>query len=176
MRCEFIGAVIVVSCVCCAEVSDPEWWLAHTKCYLTHWEKDGWKSTRECLFVKHKGLFVWKHEAMYFFLFPNRCQVKSVISSLFPGHEGGQTFSAHSPICHSVVVKTLIARFMRPTWGPSGANRTQVGPMLAPWTIWGVLFVFTTLCRCFPYLLHHIVVGKHQINDLINVSVIIPTT
>ena len=30
---------------------------------------------------------------------------------------------------------TLIARFMEPTWGPSGANRTQVGPMLAPWTL-----------------------------------------
>ena len=27
-----------------------------------------------------------------------------------------------------------IARFMGPTWGPSGAARTQVGPMLAPWT------------------------------------------
>ena len=27
---------------------------------------------------------------------------------------------------------------MGPAWGPSGANRTQVGPMLAPWTfaIW----------------------------------------
>ena len=25
----------------------------------------------------------------------------------------------------------LIARFMGPTWGPSGADRTQVGPMLA---------------------------------------------
>ena len=30
---------------------------------------------------------------------------------------------------------TLIARFMGPTWGPSGAIRTQVGPMLAPWTL-----------------------------------------
>ena len=28
----------------------------------------------------------------------------------------------------------LIARFMGPTWDPSGADRTQVGPMLAPWT------------------------------------------
>ena len=28
----------------------------------------------------------------------------------------------------------LIARFMGPTWGPSGADRPQVGPMLAPWT------------------------------------------
>ena len=30
----------------------------------------------------------------------------------------------------------LIARFVGPTWGPSGAGRTQtVGPMLAPWTL-----------------------------------------
>ena len=31
---------------------------------------------------------------------------------------------------------SLIARFMRPTWGPSGTDRTQVGLMLAPWTCW----------------------------------------
>ena len=30
---------------------------------------------------------------------------------------------------------SLIARFMGPTWGPSRAERTQVGPMLAPWTL-----------------------------------------
>ena len=30
---------------------------------------------------------------------------------------------------------SLIARFMGPTWGSSGADRTQVGPMLAPWTL-----------------------------------------
>ena len=29
----------------------------------------------------------------------------------------------------------LIARFMVPTWGPSGADRTQVGPMLTLWTL-----------------------------------------
>ena len=28
-----------------------------------------------------------------------------------------------------------IARFMEPTWGPSGAGRTQVGPVLAPWAV-----------------------------------------
>ena len=32
------------------------------------------------------------------------------------------------------MMATLIARFMGPTWGPSGADRTQMGPMLAPWT------------------------------------------
>ena len=30
---------------------------------------------------------------------------------------------------------TLIVRFMGPTWGPPGDDRTQVGPMLAPWTL-----------------------------------------
>ena len=32
-------------------------------------------------------------------------------------------------------VAPLIARFMGLTWGPPGVNRTQMGPMLAPWTL-----------------------------------------
>ena len=32
----------------------------------------------------------------------------------------------------STHLPSLIARFMGATWGPSGADRTQVGPMLAP--------------------------------------------
>ena len=32
-------------------------------------------------------------------------------------------------------VASLIARFMGPTWDQSGANRTQVSPMLSPWTL-----------------------------------------
>ena len=30
---------------------------------------------------------------------------------------------------------TLIARLMEPTWVPSGVDRTQMGPMLTPWTL-----------------------------------------
>ena len=50
---------------------------------------------------------------------------------------------------------TLIAQFMGPTWGPSGTDRTQVGPMLAPenFAIWAILEVmfssasyFTATC------------------------------
>ena len=38
--------------------------------------------------------------------------------------------------CQQVALMwSLVARFMGPTWGPSGADRTQVGPMLAPWTL-----------------------------------------
>ena len=29
----------------------------------------------------------------------------------------------------------MIARFMGPTWGPPGADRTQVGPMWTPWKL-----------------------------------------
>ena len=32
-------------------------------------------------------------------------------------------------------IVSLIARFMGPTWSPSGSDRTQVGSMLAPWTL-----------------------------------------
>ena len=38
------------------------------------------------------------------------------------------------------LLTSLIARFMGPTWGPSGADRTQVGPMLAPWTLLSGMF------------------------------------
>ena len=32
-------------------------------------------------------------------------------------------------------ITSLMTRFLEPTWGPSGADRTQVGPMLAPSTL-----------------------------------------
>ena len=41
------------------------------------------------------------------------------------------------PSIHSKVTRnpTQIARFVEPTWDPPGADRTQVGPMLAQWTL-----------------------------------------
>ena len=32
-------------------------------------------------------------------------------------------------------ILTQLARFMGPTWGPTGSYRPQMGPMLAPWTL-----------------------------------------
>ena len=48
--------------------------------------------------------------------------------------------SLHRLICpgvddNSLSGIALLARSMGLTWGPSGADRTQVGPMLAPWTL-----------------------------------------
>ena len=46
---------------------------------------------------------------------------------------------------------SLIARFMGPTWGPSGADRTQVGPMLAPWILLsGILDRCPFTCTSIP--------------------------
>ena len=39
----------------------------------------------------------------------------------------------------------LIARFMGLIWGPPGAERTQVGPMLAPWTLLSGLWIKSNL-------------------------------
>ena len=36
---------------------------------------------------------------------------------------------------YGLAKSSLITRFKGPTWGPPGADRTQVGPMLAPWTL-----------------------------------------
>ena len=35
-----------------------------------------------------------------------------------------------------------IARFMGPSWGPPGSCRSQMSPMLAPWTLLSGFFVF----------------------------------
>ena len=73
--------------------------------------------------------------------------------------------------CHRCACRwpypALIARFMGPIWGPYGADRTQVGPMLAPWILqsgWGfsygayLLVVFThwrpTVCIWLPEPAH----------------------
>ena len=49
-------------------------------------------------------------------------------------------------------MRSLITRFMGPTWGPSGADRTQMGPTLAPWTLLsGVLRCNPVSCCCIPF-------------------------
>ena len=41
---------------------------------------------------------------------------------------------------------SLIVRFIGPTWGPSWADRTQMGPMLAPWTLLSGVFFINNFC------------------------------
>ena len=66
--------------------------------------------------------------------------------------EMGSVLSAENNIyvsSLSICIYALIARFMLPTWGPFGANRTQVGPMLAPWTLLsGCICISAFVCMC----------------------------
>ena len=49
---------------------------------------------------------------------------------------------------YSIGLYSLIARFMGPAWGPSGADRTQVGPMLPPWTLLSGLLLQSDAVAC----------------------------
>ena len=63
--------------------------------------------------------------------------------------------------------KTLIARFTGPTWGPPGADRTQLGPMLAPWNLLsGTFWVLPKPIKRRRYNLTTSVIGwAHVPND-----------
>ena len=68
-----------------------------------------------------------------------------------------------------------ITRFMGPKWGPSGADMTQVGPMLAPWTLLSGNFWFEVLAFNLEVTIHHSFskayrmpessITKHYFND-----------
>ena len=79
---------------------------------------------RECLsYSAFQCVFRRRTNTVCYILY-NKGYIKQAFARYMPDKWG-----------HIVGVSTLIARFMGPTWGPSGANRTQVGPMLAPWTL-----------------------------------------
>ena len=60
------------------------------------------------------------------------------------------------------------ARFMRPTWDPHGANRTQVGPMLAPWTL--LSGHFSRLGQCLYMTVHFVPTLSYVVSDMLRDS------
>ena len=65
------------------------------------------------------------------------------------------------PVSGLTVNRPPIAKFMGQTWGPSGANRTQVGPMLAPWTLLSGATTYY-LNRWWLILSMHMCITRHQ--------------
>ena len=93
------------------------WWKRSNKAVLTHYHLD-----REGIF-QLKSRFVDCMLRLKFLTIPVGCVRETLIvgkSALVRGSD---------------LDLPLIARFMGPSWGPSGADRTQVGSMLAPWTL-----------------------------------------
>ena len=69
-----------------------------------------------------------------------RCIIFSVAKTVFSAKLGYHQANGCVPI------PSPIARFMGPTWGPSGADSTQVGPMLAPWTLLSGIWCTCRVC------------------------------
>ena len=79
-----------------------------------HWDLCSYAKTCTCVPCKHtrNGLILDHYQTMLLVVF------------------------LYWPSLLIIHIKTSqITRFTEPTWGPSGADRTQVGPMLAPWIL-----------------------------------------
>ena len=50
-------------------------------------------------------------------------------------HAVGAFINVDTMYIYSQSLKSLIAKYVGPTWGPPGSWRPQMGPMLAPWTL-----------------------------------------
>ena len=90
-----------------------------------------WAKTTARRDKKHLSFGIW---CIYIRDFTVYCSLET--------RQGGQLYSHGPPhlICSWHHIKdnnviAQIAKFMGPTWGPSGADRTQVGPLFAPWTL-----------------------------------------
>ena len=90
------------------------WWRHHCECDAENW-------------LVMTGA-VWLN-------IPPGCQWLLKVSWLVISVDGGYIMVPKG--CHYVytMATTLIASFMGPTWGLPGADRTQVGPMWAKWTL-----------------------------------------
>ena len=78
---------------------------------------------------------------LFVLLYPtqNKSYVMLCYVVMFPLTKGQQRvicFHVMTPLCgYTDNVGPQVARFVGPTWGPTGADKTHVGPMLAPWAL-----------------------------------------
>ena len=73
--------------------------------------------------VSYAGLKIWKTPSAAY------CYVQRL------NHSAMTRPPKKNPDWHQLNHTTHWTLNMGPTWGPSGADRTRVGPMLAPWTL-----------------------------------------
>ena len=82
------------------------------------------------------NLYMYNHNCYDHNCFP---KVTTTTATVTPGATASaiatNTTTTIITTTNTTTTITLIARFIGPTWGPFGADRTQVGPMLAAWTL-----------------------------------------
>ena len=90
--------------------------------------------------------------------FEIRAPQKIPLMGQAPGWQAGQIILHQNIPCYTTTdhvtyphsFHTPKTRFMGPTWGPSGADRTQAGLMLAPWTLLSGILYHIVLHRMGP--------------------------
>ena len=104
----------------------------------------------ELIYYGHNYCVIWLDCHSVCVLYVNGCVM--VISPVFSDIDDVECVNRTPKTVESIIISTvaflkpcasmsqhcvihLIAIFMGPTWGPPGAARTQVGPMLATWTL-----------------------------------------
>ena len=125
----------------------PTWWrLTHCgRIILLERDADSVASNAKSSFGKYCSyLHIWHtfSDGSFFLPFDSWCTCVNkwcLIGKLYrdpnPRHDFTKQWISYSwPHCGDTS-RSLITSFRGPTWGPSGADRTQAGPMLAPWTL-----------------------------------------
>ena len=83
--------------------------------------------TRDCMFCRNAFLLSFSNGKKNPFFW------RPVVLRIGPSRQSNCPSLHHCPPYARAI--TLITRFMGPTWGPSGADRTQLGPMWATWNL-----------------------------------------
>ena len=88
------------------------------------------------------SIFSFGHKFETFGDYVYMCSMNIEISFVWPQIMARWVTSMESSAATLMIFEkgSLIARFMGLTWGPSRADRTHVGPMLAPWTLLSGVF------------------------------------
>ena len=95
----------------------------------------------------HNELFINSPECYFGVYFPRFFATREISTkiTLLWAHKQFATW-IHTLFSICATLDTPIARFLGPTWGLSGADRPQVGPMLASWTLLsGISFIIVWL-------------------------------
>ena len=90
----------------------------------------------ECIFQYIEKFNIFLDNTMIYFFGRNMSEIKSNQQCALNLCYGTLQIGSVSQVRNSnVAINSLMARFMGSTWGPSGSDRTQVGPILAPWAL-----------------------------------------
>ena len=132
---------------------------------ITSWIKCFQHHEINCLAIRTDQIQnIWNSVFWKLYFGARHLRLKLVVR--FAGTHTLMPVNTPPPLAYPVWLKgTMIARFMGPIRGPSGADRTQVGPMLATWTLlYGEFLKHKSYLLCYPAFIHYAFLNYTTIN------------